>query len=120
MRRRHLLHGLLLGPWWLGGVVPRTAWAHAAALSNLQLSRGEGALLLGRLRLLGLPAAHQVVGEHQVAGVGVDQLDVHLQLAGLETRTHLGFIERPAPLPVNDYVEVSHRFARRVGVHYRH
>ncbi|RVT52375.1 DUF4390 domain-containing protein [Rubrivivax albus] len=57
MRRRHMLHGLLLGPWWLGGVVPRTAWAQAASLSNLQLSRGDGALLLDFAVRLQLPRA---------------------------------------------------------------
>lgn len=46
MRRRHLLHGLLLGPWWLGGALPRPAWAQPATLSSLSLSRGDDALLL--------------------------------------------------------------------------
>jgi hypothetical protein len=46
MRRRHLLHGLLLGPWWLGGGLPRPAWAQAATLSSLSLARGDDALLL--------------------------------------------------------------------------
>jgi len=57
MRRRHLLHGLLLGPWWLGGVTPRPAWAQAATLSNLQLSRGDGHLLLDFAVRLALPRA---------------------------------------------------------------
>lgn len=46
MRRRPLLLGLLLGPWWLSGTLPRTAWAQNASLSSLALSRDEGALLL--------------------------------------------------------------------------
>jgi hypothetical protein len=46
MRRRHLLHGLLLGPWWLGGGLPRLAWAQTATLSSLSLARGDDALLL--------------------------------------------------------------------------
>jgi hypothetical protein len=46
MRRRHLLHGLLLGPWWLSGGLPLAAQAQAASLSSLTLTRDDGALLL--------------------------------------------------------------------------
>ena len=46
MRRRHLLHGLLLGPWWLSGALPRAAQAQSAGLSTLALTREDGALLL--------------------------------------------------------------------------
>ena len=36
MRRRHLLHGLLLGPWWLSSGLPRVATAQErAALTQL-------------------------------------------------------------------------------------
>lgn len=48
MRRRHLLHGLLLGPCWLSGTLPRAAHAQdtQAVLSGLQLSRADGSLQL--------------------------------------------------------------------------
>jgi hypothetical protein len=46
MRRRHLLHGLLLGPWWLSGGLPRAALAQTAGLAALTLTRDDGALLL--------------------------------------------------------------------------
>lgn len=46
MRRRQLLHGLVLGPWWLGSGWPRPALAQSATLSTLSLSRGDDALLL--------------------------------------------------------------------------
>ena len=48
MHRRHLLHGLLLGPCWLSGTVPRAAHAQEplAVLSSLQLSRADGSLQL--------------------------------------------------------------------------
>jgi hypothetical protein len=57
MRRRHLLHGLLLGPWWLGAGAPRAAWAQSAALSSLSLRRGSDALLLDFAVRLQLPRA---------------------------------------------------------------
>jgi hypothetical protein len=46
MRRRHLLPGLLLAPWWLGALVPRAAGAQAVELSSMALRREDGALLL--------------------------------------------------------------------------
>lgn len=46
MRRRHLLPGLLLAPWWLGGLAPRAAHAQTVELSTLKLQRDEGALTL--------------------------------------------------------------------------
>ena len=46
MRRRQLLHGLLLGPWWLSGTLPRAVQAQTAKLPTLTLTRDEGALLL--------------------------------------------------------------------------
>lgn len=55
MRRRDILHGLLLGPWWLSGTLPRAARAESAALSTLALSRGDGGLLLEFAVRLELP-----------------------------------------------------------------
>ena len=46
MRRRDLLPGLLLAPWWLGGLVPRVAMAQAIELGTLALHREDGALTL--------------------------------------------------------------------------
>lgn len=47
MRRRDLLPGLLLAPWWLGGGTPASAQQpHGVELSTLSLSRDEGVLML--------------------------------------------------------------------------
>lgn len=46
MRRRDLLPGLLLAPWWLGGLVPRVAMAQAVELGTLALHSEDGALTL--------------------------------------------------------------------------
>jgi hypothetical protein len=46
MRRRDLLPGLLLVPWWLAGGLPRVAAAQAVELATLALRREDGALTL--------------------------------------------------------------------------
>lgn len=55
MRRRDLLPGLLLAPWWLATGWPRAAAAQSAELLTLALRRDEGALLLEFATRLDLP-----------------------------------------------------------------
>lgn len=66
MHRRHLLHGLLLGPWWLSGVLPRAAQAQSATLSSLTLVREDDALLLDFTVRLDLSRAIEDALQHGV------------------------------------------------------
>lgn len=57
MRRRDLLPGLLLAPWWLASGGPRAAAAQSAELLTLALRRDDGVLMLDFATRLDLPRA---------------------------------------------------------------